>query len=299
MISSLYKFSATSLLVLAGHAAVVAEEHAPAESPAEHNESETGSVPTVPAGRSRYWQRISAYEPSYFLVEPVPPESRVLNAKMQLSFAFQLIGDPQFTIVKGDERATGLYGAFSQTSFWDLGAESKPFLDTSYRPEIFWHEGLKPGLIGSDGLAVDAGFGHESNGRAGTDSRSYNLAFIRPQVRWDLDDDWWVRVAPKIHTYIGSLDENPDIKRYRGYVDLDLTFGIRDGALLTLRGRLGNEADRGSVQADVSYPTDRLTGGWTHGYLYAQTFWGWSENLLAYDQRVEQPRILIGFAITR
>lgn len=281
------------------HICLVAEEKAPAGAPTEHNESESGSGPAVPAGRSRYWQRITSYEPSYFLLEPVPPKSRNVNAKIQLSFAFQLIGDPEFTIVKGDERATGLYGAFSQTSFWDLGADSKPFFDTSYRPELFWHQGLTSGFMASDGLAVEAGMGHESNGRSGADSRSYNVVYVRPQVRWDMNDDWWVRVSPKIQTYVGTLEENPEIKRYRGYGDLDVAVGIRDGALLTLRGRIGDQADRGSVQADLSYPTDRITGGWTHGYVYLQSFWGWSETLLAYDQRVEQPRILIGFAITR
>lgn len=286
-------------LVVTGQVTLQAEEHAPAGSTAIRNESESGSGPLVPAGRSRYWQRISAYEPSYFLIEPVPPRSRAVNAKIQVSFAFQLVGDPQFTIVKGDERANGLYGAFSQTSYWNLGAESKPFLDTSYRPELFWHQGFNPGLVASDGLAVDSGFGHESNGRAGEDTRSYNVIYVRPQIRWDMVDGWWFRVAPKIQTYVGSLEENPEIKRYRGYGDLDLTFGIRDGALLTMRGRLGERTDRGSIQADLSYPSDRITGGWTHGYVYLQSFWGWSETLVAYDQRVEQPRVLIGFAITR
>ena len=290
-------------LVVVGQSALKSEEHAPAGSTTNSHESESVSGPVsgpvVPAGRSRYWQRISAYEPSYFLLEPAPPGSRVVNAKIQVSFAFQLVGDPQFTIVKGDERANGLYGAFSQTSYWNLGAESKPFLDTSYRPELFWHQGFNPGLLGSDGLAVDSGFGHESNGRAGEDTRGYNVMYVRPQMRWDMEDRWWFRVATKIQTYVGSLDENPEIKRYRGYGDLDLSFGIRDGALLTMRGRLGEHADRGSIQADLSYPTDRITGGWTHGYLYLQSFWGWSETLVAYDQRVEQPRVLIGFAITR
>ena len=294
-----FRISRAIPLIVAAQAALHAEEHAPAGSLAVSTESETGSGPLVPAGRSRYWQRISAYEPSYFLMEPVPPHSRVVNAKIQVSFAFQLIGNPHFTIVKGDERADGLYGAFSQTSYWDLGAESKPFLDTSYRPELFWHKGFKPGLMGSDGLSVDGGFGHESNGRAGEDTRGYNVLYVRPQMRWDLEDSWWFRVAPKLQTYVGSLDENPEIKRYRGYGDLDLTFGIRDGALLSMRGRLGEHADRGSIQTDLSYPTDRITGGWTHGYLYLQSFWGWSETLVAYDQRVEQPRVLIGFAITR
>ena len=276
-----------------------AEERAPAAAEASKVETETDTAVVVPAGHSRYWQRITSYEPSYFLVEPVPPSSRPGNSKIQISFAFQLIGNPKFSIVEGDERADGLYGAFSQTSYWNTGAESKPFYDSSYRPEVFWHDGFHPGLFGSDGLAGDVGIGHESNGRAGEESRSYNSLFIRPQIRWDFDHGWWCRVSPKFFTYMGSMAENPDMKRYRGYGNLDVAIGNREGVLLSLRGRVGSQADRGSLQADLSYPSDRITGGWTHGYLYAQTFVGWSENLLSYDQKVEQPRILIGFAITR
>jgi len=29
--------------------------------------------------------------------------------------------------------------AYTQTSIWDLETESVPFLDTSYRPSLFWH----------------------------------------------------------------------------------------------------------------------------------------------------------------
>jgi outer membrane phospholipase A len=296
------RLSVSLVLALLGGSAlrdVRAEEHAMATAEAGKTEVETGDVTVVPAGRSRYWQRIAAYEPSYFLVEPLPPSLRPGNTKIQLSFAFQLIGNPKFTIVEGDERADGLYGAFSQTSFWNTGVESKPFYDSSYRPEIFWHQGLLPGLFGSDGLAGEAGLGHESNGRAEEDSRSYNLLYVRPQIRWDFNHGWWSRLSPKIFTYIGSMSENPDMKRYRGYGDLDIAIGNREGILLALRGRVGSKLDRGSLQADLSYPSDRITGGWTHGYLYAQTFVGWSENLLNYDQKVEQPRILIGFAITR
>ncbi len=273
-----------------------AEEATPAGASPGHLEAESGGVAPVPAGRPRFWQRITAYEPNYFLVEPAPPGGRDLNAKLQFSFAFQLLGNPHLEIEQGDERADGLYTAYSQTSFWDLAAESRPFLDTSYRPEAFWHEGFEPGLLGSDGLAGEIGVSHESNGRAGEDSRGYNTVFIRPMMRWDLPEGVWLRASPRLQTYIGSLDGNPAIKHYRGIGDVDVAIGVRDGALLTLMSRISK---RSCVQADLSYPVDRFTAGWLHGYLYAQYFWGYSETLLDYNKQVEQPRMLIGFAFTR
>jgi len=285
-----------SLVILAP---LAAEEIAPAAVDPPATGSEEGSGIATPPGRSRFWQRITAYEPTYLLVEPFPGGGRNLNVKFQFSLAFQLLGSPDAEPHPGDERANGLYGAFSQTSFWDLGAESEPFLDSSYRPELMWHHGFTPGLLGSDGLAIEGGVGHESNGKTAADSRALNLVFIRPIVRWDLDDGWWIHLGPRFHTYISSLDDNPDIARFRGYANLDASVGIRDGGMLMLRGRVGSEWDRGSLQADVSYPLDRISGGWVHGFAYVQGFFGWSESLVAYDQEVAQPRVLVGIAITR
>jgi outer membrane phospholipase A len=35
------------------------------------------------------------------------------------------------------------------------------------------------------------------------------------------------------------------------------------------------------------------------GYLYAQVFIGYSETLVAYDQRSDPPHVLLGYALTR
>jgi outer membrane phospholipase A len=293
-------------LLLAG-AALMAEESAPAPgatpAPADTVPAapirEEGAVKPAPAGHGRFWQRISAYEPTYALVEPVPGGNREVNVKFQLSVAFQLIGRADGEPVPGDDRADGLYTTFSQTSFWDLGAESKPFVDSSYRVDVFWHQGLTPGFWGSDGLALEGGLGHESNGKAGEESRSFNTVFIRPVLRWELGDGWWVKAGPRFHSYLGTLSENPEIGNYRGHANLDVSLGIRDGLMLMLRGRVGDELNRGSIEADLSYPLDRLSGGWLHGFIFVQSFTGYSESLLADDQLVAQPRILVGLAITR
>lgn len=277
----------------------LAAEAAPAEADSPAKATPEGTAMTTPAGRSRFWQRIIAHEPSYVVGELAPPSGREVNIKFQLSLAFQILGDPNLEVPEGDTRATGFYGAFTQTSFWDLESESMPFIDSSYRPELFWHQSLRPGLFGSDGLAIEVGVSHESNGEDGDASRSTNHVGVRPIIRWDLNNDWWLQLSPRFHAHVGNLEDNPDIERYRGYAHLDATVGLRDGWLLSVRGRVGSEWDRGSIQADLSYPLDRVSGGWLHGFAYLQTFAGWSESLIAYDQRVAQPRILVGVAITR
>jgi len=263
------------------------------------------SAPRDQTQTSHVSQRITAYEPSYFLIEPWSDGNRPLNAKFQFSFAFQLVGAPDAKPHPGDERSDGLYLAYSQTSFWILGRESNPFLDSSYRPECFWHQGFVPGLGGSDGLAMESGFAHESNGKGPPDSRGFNALFVRPIVHWNVSDDWSIRIGPRFHAYIGELfnnndlANNPDIGRYRGNADLDGSIGVTDGMQIAVRGRIGNQLDRGSLQVDLSYPLDRVSHGWMHGYAYLQSEIGYSENLLEYNRRIDLPRVLIGFAITR
>lgn len=287
------------MIALSSALSALAAEATPAEVDSPAQATPEGAELATPPGRSRFWRRIIAHEPTYVVGEVTPPSSREMNIKFQLSLAFQMVGDPDLEVAEGDTRATGLYGAYTQTSFWNVESESLPFIDSSYRPELFWHQSLRPGLWGSEGLAIEVGVSHESNGKDGDASRSTNHIGVRPIIRWDLNDDWWLQLSPRFHAHVGNLDDNPDIERYRGYSHLDATLGLRDGLLLSVRGRIGGDWDRGSIQADLSYPLDRLSGGWVHGFAYVQAFAGWSENLIAYDQRVEQPRILIGVAITR
>jgi len=265
----------------------------------------SGITPEPPTGRSRYWDRIFPYEPTYFACEPIPGDNRPFNAKFQISMAFQVIDVSHTSSPTSHDRPDGFYVAYSQTSLWDLESDSKPFFDSSYRPEFFWHHGFQPGMMQTSVLAIEGGYAHESNGKSPPDSRSQNLLFIKPLLAWNTDDDWQIIVGPRFHAYIGDLlnnddlSDNPDIARYRGYANLDAAVAVSNGAMLAIRGRIGNEWDRGSLEVDFSYPLDQLTNECVQGYLFMQAFAGYSESLLAYDQRTGQPRVLIGFAITR
>ncbi len=232
------------------------------------------------------------YEPLYFLVEPNP-----LNAKLQLSFAIMVIG----RAVKpegGDQRRDGLYFGYTQVSFWDLHAESKPFFDNNYRPEGWWHQGgLPAGWLNLDSVAVEAGLGHESNGQSGELSRSINYLLLRPIMRWDLPDDWQIHLAPQLNYPVGSLQENPDITRYRGIFKLKADAVRYNGFKFATTAYLGTGWDRGAFQLDISYPTTDLTAGWINCFLYAQWFDGWGESLRGYDVRTN--RVLLGLAFIR
>ena len=290
-----------ALCMLIGSGAVCgAEQAAPVPGaqvpPGEQAAGEAPLPPPKPvpgqALRAYLANAFTPYEPLYFIVQPDP-----LNAKIQLSFAMMVIG----RAVKpegSDERRDGLYFGYTQISFWDLDAQSKPFFDNNYNPEGWWHKGgLPSGWLGVDNFSIEAGAGHESNGQAGELSRSMNYLLLRPQLRWDLADDWQIHLEPELNYRIGDLSENPDIKRYRGIFDLKMDAVQYSGFKFGMTTYLGTELDRGAFQLDVSYPLTELTSGWVNCFLYTQWFNGWAESMRAYDERTD--RVLFGIAFIR
>ena len=235
------------------------------------------------------------YEPTYFAIDP-GLGSRPVNAKFQLSFSIRLVEPRGSDEDQGALRPDGLYLAYSQTSFWDLQSESKPFLDSSYRPEAWWHVGV-PSHGLADNLALEPGIGHESNGRPEDTSRSLNHAFVRLAAEWQVGD-LTVLAQPRARIYL-EKEENPDLPRYRGYVDWVASVGRRESWQVACTARVGDRFDRGSLQTELTYPTEPLSGDMVHGFIYFQAFLGWSETLLGYNERSDPPHLLVGFAVTR
>src|SRR3546814_12171393 len=57
--------------------------------------------------------------------------------RSQISFKYQLFGNPG--AVGGDNPLiNGIHFAYTQRMFWDLGAESSPFRNIDYMPEVFY-----------------------------------------------------------------------------------------------------------------------------------------------------------------
>lgn len=230
------------------------------------------------------------YEPIYVAIDPGLGDGP-LSAKFQVSLAIRL-----FNPKGGEDRNDGLWLAYSQTSLWDLQSESKPFYDSSYRPEAWWHVGL-PDHGAASKLGIEPGIGHESNGKGGADSRSINHVFVRCVGQFTSGDATFF-ATPRGRIYIEDED-NPDIADYRGYVDLSGGMRLAGGLGLSATGRIGSGADHGSLLLEATHPLGPWTGGRMSGFLYAQWFAGYSESLLGYDQRSEQPRVLFGYALTR
>ncbi|HKS55457.1 MAG TPA: phospholipase A [Steroidobacteraceae bacterium] len=234
---------------------------------------------------------VSVYEPVYFVVGG----DGGLNAKFQISLRFRLFDD-HGRLARRMPWIDDLYLSFSQTALWDLGELSKPFKDSSYKPRLFYaNYDLARYFDGNLRFGFESGIGHESNGKEGDDSRSYNMLYARPTLTLGDPDGFRAYFAPLIHNYIAESD-NPDISDYRGYVDW--LFGVGSKGGLDFWGvlRKGTRSDYGSVELNASYPLSKLSGGDLTGWLMLQYFNGYGESLLDYNRKLDS-QLRLGIAI--
>jgi len=238
-------------------------------------------------------QHISGYDPFYFLAGTESP-----NAKFQVSLKYQLLNSESGMAERAPALA-GFHFAYSQTSLWDWNADSAPFFDSSYRPEMLyvWERVLGGRSSNWFRLDLQGGVQHESNGKGGADSRSLNIAYFKPTLTFGRPDSLQLSLSPRVWLYVLDLDDNPDIKDYRGYADLRAVLGWAKGVQLAAIGRLGDDWDHGSLQLDLTYPMMRLLSGSFSLYLHAQYFTGYGESLLLYDEKGSSFRI--GFSLYR
>lgn len=238
-------------------------------------------------------EHISGYEPLYFIAGTESP-----NAKFQISFKYQLLNH-EGALARKAPVLEGLHLAYTQTSLWDWNKPSAPFLDSSYKPEFLYRIERLAGGRRDDWVRFDlqGGLQHESNGRDGAASRSLNIAYLRPKLTLGKEDSIQLSLEPRAWFYVGGLDDNPDLARYRGYMDLRAIVGWKRGLQLSALGRLGDQADRGSLQLDLTYPMMSLLSHSFSLYLHAQYFTGYGESLLLYNERSSIFRV--GFSLYR
>jgi phospholipase A1/A2 len=238
-----------------------------------------------------YLDNMVAYEPIYFL-RGIDPE----KSKFQLSLKYRFI-NPSMSIARKHPWIQGFYLAYTQTSFWDLASYSKPFNDTSYKPEVFF---VSPNLFSGRGPAhffLQIGGQHESNGKEEDSSRSTNIIYVYPIFAFlHQKTGYGIMIAPKIWKEVDNSNSgNPDLYHYRGYFDLGFKFGKADGAVFETHWRLASKGN--SFRADLSFPLERIISTHLKIYLHAQYVDSLAESMLHYQDRTHALRI--GFSIVR
>ena len=243
--------------------------------------------------------RLSIYLPSYFIYgsghEPA--------GKYQFSLKYRL-----FSLGRATETHTpaSFQLAYTQRSLWDLRAPSKPFFDTSYMPEVFLESEYPRDLdrdrsIGFLGwpfslIGWAGGIRHESNGKDGDDSRSYNIAYLRAHISAGSPASWFVAVAPEAWAYVTSHDHMPDVEKYRGQGRLILIGGHGTGASIMYIAQADRHLGHLTHEANFFVPVGvrRLDFA---TYLIAQYFNGYAESERAFTHKSHSLRF--GFSLVR
>ena len=168
------------------------------------------------------------------------------DAKFQISIRHRLIkGVLPFH--------TYLFLTYTQKSFWDIYKKSKPFAESNYNPTL----GLGTPITRRDKL-VGLGmlqFEHESNGRGGDSSRSWNRISLTGIFEFNR------RFSGELKLWIPmGLSDNPDYVRYGGYGQAAVNYKslderVRLSLLVVKRGGWNLNANlRLETQQSVSFP---------------------------------------------
>ncbi len=240
------------------------------------------------AAFEKFRNAISTYEPIYFGVG----QRDGTNARFQLSFKYRLATPDDPTRPRFFNH---IYLGYTQLALWDLEGESKPFVDVTYNPSLFWHRERiwSPEEHSPFYLGLAAGVEHKSNGKSGEESRSVNDVFIQPEFRYRFDGGSTLAFTPRVKAYFAKPD-NDDYAHYAGHVDWKLRWAQDDGLVLTGLYRQGTEG-RNAMQFEAAWPLRRTFLN-MNGYLHVQYFKGYGETLLGYNQR-SPGQVRVGLAL--
>jgi phospholipase A1 len=217
-------------------------------------------------------------------------EFDAVEAKFQISIKYIAWQDVLFDNID-------LQFAFTATSWWQTynSKLSAPFRETNYEPEVIFSYNQPWGLFG---LPIDmtyVSFNHQSNGRGGEWSRSWNriiggVVMSQGPIIYSVKT-WW-RVPEEVkETPDGLGDDNPDIKNYLGRGELGVLWQINTHHNLSIQLRNNfNSDNKGAVTLGWSFPINNHLQG------YAEYFSGYGESLIYYNQRTQQ--VGIGIKLT-
>lgn len=168
---------------------------------------------------------------------------------------------------------------YTQKSFWDIYEHSSPFSDNNYNPGLVL---AKPIIRNNklQGMALFA-FEHESNGKDGLDSRSWNYLTLSGAYFYNIY--FWIQAK----VWYGWLDgKNPDLFSYKGYGLLALNYkSVNDrlGASLVI-----NPCKKAvNTQLELIFMPNKNA----NQYLFIQWFQGYGESLLEYHRYSSMARL--------
>lgn len=236
-----------------------------------------------------------------FLAEDPEADLQHQEIKFQISLKVSFWNDLIFG-ASGDRFGNGLdaWFGYTQQSFWQAlnFDRSSPFRESNYEPEFGityrnQHVGSMAPVfeIGEFKFSsVSAGAAHQSNGRGGSLSRSWNRIWILLDMEYR---QWSFRAKPWFRIREAKADDNnPEIQEYMGRAEFQTlyTYGKRRDRQLSalLRNNLRVHDNRSGYQIDWTFPFP-----WGEKFkAYLHFYNGYGESLIDHDMRVR--RIGIG-----
>lgn len=180
-----------------------------------------------------------------------------------------------------------LFLAYTQKTFWNVFQNSLPMHDINFNPAIGWskHFFSKDRYMGKLTLLIE----HESNGKDGDSSRSWN----RVSLYGATIIDEWLMVHAKFWIPIIDGQNNKDIQKYYGIYQSGIVATTRNKKFsfgLTWLKRQGWNLNFNTIWDFTWRVSDK-----TNLNLFAQYYNGYGENLLEYKQFHSRLRVGIIF----
>ena len=195
------------------------------------------------------------------------------DTKIQISFKTQPINK------------LDLYFAYSQLMMWDVLEPSAPFRDLNYNPDLFYRIHIKK----ESNRWIDLGiYEHESNGRDGVNSRSWNRAYVlfhstqkgEHQILWSIKS-WFP---------YGYKNSNRNLLRYRGLWEIQVAVSNIFSSFwgdneINLRLYPGGKShlNPGAGGQELLFISKTKMTAFAPNFIVG-IFHGYAENLLDYDK---------------
>lgn len=236
-------------------------------------ESHTINILRIKTHELNYFSPFSyAFNHSYRETYP-KKDFREGEAKFQLSIKKAIFED-----LFGSK--ISLNFGYTQTAWWQLYADSAPFRELNYAPEVFLSRTFEhTGSLKN----ISIGFLHQSNGKddENMESRSWNRAYFKLTYKIGR-----VAIQPRIWYIVpeSSLEGNRDIAKYLGYFDAKITYLGKDVFVqATLRNSLRFPHNRGAIELNAGYDL------FDNGILwFVQYFNGYGESLIEYQKHINK-----------
>jgi len=238
---------------------------------------------------------LTPHKPNYvmpytynFKPNPAPfestPDADLDNEEIKFQFSLK------FPIIENLFGESGtFYFAYTNLSFWQAynSSSSSPFRETNHEPELFITVPNDWEVFGFKNRINIIGAVHQSNGRGGTLSRSWNRLYVDFIFE---RDNFYFSIKPWIRLSDTGNDDNPDIEDYLGHGEFRTVYATgKHTTSIMLRNNFKSD-NKGAFEINYSYPMSR------RAKWFIQAFDGYGESLIDYNARSK--RIGIGVALT-